>query len=214
MDDEKTGLTRSNSSVPDVDGANSDRDVTQFGLTFGAETSAIRLEKPDRKSRAYRRDGLRADARRTVEYIASRGKTPIEALHDIVKPGWRAATRAIAKDLGISRLEAFRLWQRCAEELLPYTAPRLDGLDVAALAGAVAGGVGLSHFLAASRASAEMEARRTVDGSTVDVTPRPDASQVLHTLDATESGGIASEPDSGTVSPDDLLSRLPPRGSD
>lgn len=182
----------------------------QFGLALSADDpAAVRAEPADRSDRRQRRDGLRSDARRTVEYIASRGRTPIEALHDIVKLGWKDGTRQLAKELGIGRAEAFKLWLGVAEATLPYTAPRLDGLDLGAALGAAAGGAGLAHFLAASALGAELARdRAAVPGVAVRV------SHEGNTLDVPDLLGNAGPIDSPDVSANDTLSRLPPRGSD
>jgi hypothetical protein len=209
MDDKGAG-NRSSGPAMGEETAKTPGDASQFGLGLGPDDpAAVRLEAADRADRRQRRDGLRSDARRTVEYIASRGRTPIEAMHDIVKLGWKDGTRQLAKELGINRAEAFKLWLGVAEATLPYTAPRLDGLDLGAALGAVAGGAGLAHYLAASALGAELARdRAAVPGVAVRV------SHEVNTLDATELPGLAGPIDRQEVSDHDTLSRLPPRGSD
>lgn len=187
--------------------------ASQFGLGLGPDDpAAVRIEPAIRAERRQRRDGLRSDARRTVEYIAGRGRTPIEALHDVVKLGWKDGTRQLAKELGIGRAEAFKLWLHASEALLPYTAPRLDGLDLSATLGAVAGGAGLAHYLAASALGAELARdRAALPGSAV---PGLALSHDDRTLDAPGPRGLAGQDDSRDVSAHDTLSRLPPRGPD
>ena len=97
-----------------------------------------------------RRGVLRSDARRTAEYLASRGKTPVEALHDLAGMRWQVAVRKIAKECHCSELEALKIWRDCNVALLPYSAARLDPLELGALAGGAAGGLTMAHFLAAS----------------------------------------------------------------
>lgn len=93
---------------------------------------------------------IRADARRAAEYLATRGKTPIEALHDVAGMRWQHAVRKISKELQCSRLEAFKVWQSCNVALLPYSAARFDTLELGSLAGGAAGSLTVAHFLAAS----------------------------------------------------------------
>lgn len=96
------------------------------------------------------RGSLRADARRAAEYLASRGKTPLEALHDVAGMRWQTAVKKIARELACSKLEAFRVWQSCNVALLPYSAAKYDTLELDRLAGGAAGGLTVAHFLAAS----------------------------------------------------------------
>jgi hypothetical protein len=187
--------------------------ASQFGLALsGDDPAAVQLGPADRSDRRQRRDGLRSDARRTLEFLASRGRTPIEALHDVVKLGWKDGTRTLAKELGIGKAEAFRLWRDIAEGLLPYTAPTLDGLDLGAAlgAGAAAGSAGLAHYLAASALGAEL-AR---DRAALPGVAMPSVSRDIGTLDDPKSPGLASVQHELSISVDETVSRLPPRGSD
>ena len=64
---------------------------------------------------------------------------------------WQIAIRKIAKECQCSRLEAVKIWVQINVALLPYTAPRMDPLELGALAGGMAGGsLTVAHFLAAS----------------------------------------------------------------
>jgi hypothetical protein len=106
---------------------------------------AVALVDANRNTRR-RRDGIRGDARRTAEYLAQRGKTPVEALHDLVGMGWLRGMRALKKELKVSEERAYELWERAVVHLLPYTAARFETIELGPNA---AGGMALGHFLAA-----------------------------------------------------------------
>jgi len=117
--------------------------------SFRPETEPQAVESTTIVARQERR-ALRSDARRTAEYLATRGKTPVEALHDVAGMRWQIAIRKIAKECQCSRLEAVKIWVQINVALLPYSAARLDPLELGALAGGAAGGLTMAHFLAAS----------------------------------------------------------------
>jgi hypothetical protein len=106
------------------------------------------------------RSTLRGDARRTAEYLASRGTTPVEALHDVVKLGWKRGVREIARELGCSKQLAMPIWLRCVESLLPYAAAKFETLELGPQA---AQGLAIGHFMAA-RAMSEALARERDGG--------------------------------------------------
>jgi len=135
------GAVAAASHAPAVVGA-------QKAWSFRPETEPQVIESTVIARRERR--ALRSDARRTAEYLASRGKTPVEALHDVAGMRWQVAIRKIAKECQCSRLEAVKIWVQINVALLPYSAARLDPLELGALAGGAAGGLTVAHFLAAS----------------------------------------------------------------
>jgi len=151
----------------------------QTALDWRPDGSAALTAAPadGRRFKPGVRHQIRDDARRTAEYLASRGKTPAEALHDVVKLGAARAIAFIVKETGCTRLQALDRWQAMTEALLPYTAPRFDVIELGA---ANAGGAAIGHFLAASAMSELLATRRD--------SPR---SQEGITLDATAQGGLA-----------------------
>jgi len=159
------------------------------------------------RERAPRRNTLRGDARRTAEYLAARGGvTPVEALHDVIKAGWRRSVRELVKELRVSPKEAMAIYERCAVALLPFTAPRFDVMDLGALAaGAGAAGNALAaHFLAA-RAMGDLLALERESGAV-----RP-ASTVGHTVDGQQAIDLASPGGGGTAT---IHGSLPPKAAD
>jgi hypothetical protein len=160
-----------------------------------------------RAARRRRRDGMRGDARRTAEYLASRGKTPVEALHDIVMMGWRRAVIVLAAELRVSPERAFELFLQCANTLLPYTAPKHETLE---LGPGAAGGLALGHFLAA-RAMGDMLAAERAPGLSrnstgIDRSPGAELPLTINGLSAGDFG----RPDPGRT----LGQALPPKGAD
>jgi len=163
------------------------------------------------RRRVQQRELLRADAKRTAEYLASRGTTPIEALHDLVKLGWRRGVRDLSRELRIPPERAMAIWQRAVEAILPYTAARFETLELGPNA---AGGLALGHFLAARAMSAELAAERDSPRNT----SANRASRVGHTLDV-EAGGelplqISDMADGKPASTGSALAGLPPKGAD
>lgn len=177
-----------------------DQTHTEFALEPVDANSAPRERSP-------RRNTLRGDARRTAEYLASRGGgTPIEALHDVVKLGWRRGVRELAKELRVSPEKAAAIYERWTVALLPYTAPRFDVMDLNAIAAAAAGGGNplAAHFLAA-RAMSELLALERES-------PRaPALSTVGRTVDGQQVIDLASETDGGTAA---IPAGLPPKAAD
>jgi hypothetical protein len=111
----------------------------------GAPVVTVESVSPKRNWRRGRE--MRADARRTAEYLAERGPTPVEAIHDVAKMRWKVAIREISRHAKCSKLEAMKMWLACANALLPYSAARLDTIELGANA---AGGLALAHWLAAN----------------------------------------------------------------
>jgi len=120
------------------------------------------------------RHAIRGDARRTAEYLASRGKLPAEVLQDIVSLGMVRAIRLIAKETGCTRLQALDRWHAMTLALLPFTAPRFETIELGPQA---AGGLALGHYLAASAMSDLLATRRngapSQDGITLDAASEP-----------------------------------------
>lgn len=146
----------------------------QIGWQFASDGSSQVIDSAVTRSGKRPRDGvsLRSDARRAAEYLATRGKTPLEALHDVAGMRWQTAVRKIARELQCSRLEAFRVWQSCNVALLPYSAARFDTLELGSMAGGGAGGLTVAHFLAASMVAERVAsgglAALSTDGQSVD----------------------------------------------
>jgi hypothetical protein len=179
-------------------------DWTADGQAVVTETDANRVAR----KRVQQRDLLRSDARRTAEYLATRGTTPIEAVHDLVKLGWRRAVRELTRELKIPPERAMAIWQRAAEALLPYTAARFETLEIGANA---AGGLALGHFLAARAMSEALAADRD--------SPRvPSASRVGHTLDHAATMDLPLSVNALGADTSDETDRiragLPPKGTD
>jgi hypothetical protein len=130
-----------------------------------------------KKGRTSDRNSLRGDARRTAEYLATRGVTPIEAMHDVARMGIVRAAKHLSRELGISREKAAAIWERCTAAILPYTAARIESLELGPNAAA---GFGLGHYLAARAVSDLLASER-------ESRPEPAPSRVRHTLDATEA---------------------------
>jgi hypothetical protein len=159
----------------------------QIGWQFAGDGSAQVIEKPAIvKNRRHDAGSLRSDARRAAEYLASRGKTPIEALHDIAGTHWRKAVRQIARELQCSKLEAFKVWLSCQTALLPYSAARFDTIELGGQLGAAGGSLTVAHFLAASMVAERMGAvgfaPMSTDGQSVDST-------VIEQLPLLDGGG-------------------------
>jgi hypothetical protein len=110
----------------------------QTGLAFAADGSASPVAEPVTRSLRRVRRNYRADA--LISMLAEKGPLPAEILHKAIRQGWRYLQR----ELGCSKLEAFKLWVSLIESLLPYTAARLAQLEIKTDPGAAA------HFLAAS----------------------------------------------------------------
>jgi hypothetical protein len=164
----------------------------QLGLTFAPDGEPQTEEKPAAVKRyATARGELRADARRTAEYLASRGATPTEALHDIARMKWKVAIREIAKAAKCSELEAMKMWRECCVALLPFTAARFDTIELGAQLGA-SGGLALAHFMAASMVAERMSADvQSVDSRNLEGLPLLDMAgpSVGHV------GGLPPKPD-------------------
>jgi hypothetical protein len=181
------------------------------GAPLVTEVDANRVAR----RRVQQRELLRSDAKRTAEYLATRGTTPIEAIHDLVKLGWRRGVRELAKELRIPPERAMAIWQRAAEALLPYTAARFETLELGPNA---AGGLALGHFLAARAMSDSLAAER--DGATGSAPARgaPGRARVGDTLDGTVTLDLASPvKDLGEGEMRDTLAiraALPPKGAD
>lgn len=175
----------------------------QTALTWSADGQpGVALVDANRGARRRRdRDGIRADARRVTEWLSTRGKLPIEAIHDLVALGWLRGTRLLAKELGISRERAFELFMQAAIAILPYTAPKQGMLELGETA---AGGLALGHFLAARAMGEALQSGRAAsqlevvskDRQSLDTSNR----EVFHGL---TDGGTAME-----------LQGLPPRAAD
>lgn len=120
----------------------------QTALTWSADGQpGVALVDANRGARRRRdRDGIRADSRRVTEWLSTRGKLPIEALHDLVGLGWIRASRLLAKELRIPPERAFEFFMQAVLAILPYTAPKQGMLELGETA---AGGLALGHFLAA-----------------------------------------------------------------
>jgi len=120
------------------------------------------------------RHTIRGDARRTAEYLASRGKLPAEVLQDVVSLGMVRAIRLIAKETGCTRLQALDRWHAMTLALLPFTAPRFETIELGPQA---AGGLALGHYLAASAMSdllaTRRESRPSQEGITLDAASEP-----------------------------------------
>jgi hypothetical protein len=150
----------------------------QSALLFRPDGSAELTAEPARLPKRNHR-GIRGDARRTAEYLASRGATPAEALHSVARLAWRTAVKELVKALRCTPLQAFELWRGCVVELLPYTASRFATLE---LGDNAAGGLALAHFLAASAMSDRLAAPRgqpvSTDGRSVDIQQTIDLASV------------------------------------
>jgi hypothetical protein len=117
----------------------------QTGLAIAGQPAAevIHARRSGRPAgrRNYRTEQL-------VSYLSAKGKMPAEMLHDVLRQGWRK----LQKDLGISAKEAFEIWRDLNLALMPYTAPKLAALEIAATGdGAGALGAGALHLLAAQQ---------------------------------------------------------------
>jgi hypothetical protein len=120
----------------------------QAALAWDAAGEPVVTVESTAPKRNWRRGReMRADARRTAEYLAERGPTPVEAIHDVAKMRWKVAIREISRHAKCSELEAMKMWLACANALLPYSAARLDTIELGANA---AGGLALAHWLAAN----------------------------------------------------------------
>jgi hypothetical protein len=161
--------------------------AVQSALLFRADGSAELTAEPASVRKRHHR-GIRDDARRTAEYLASRGATPAEALHSVAKLAWRHAVRELVKELRCTPLQAFDLWRGCVIELLPYTASRLNTLD---LGEGAAGGLALAHFLAASAMSDRLARGVSTDHRSVDTSQTLDLALVSEALpDEVTRGGL------------------------
>lgn len=122
----------------------------QKAWSFAAGNEAQVIEMPTAGKVVRERGRLRTDARRTTEYLATRGKTPAEALHDVAGMKWQRAIKEIKRHAKCSELDAMKLWLACNQALLPYTAARYDTLELGSQLAGSAGNLSLAHFLAAS----------------------------------------------------------------
>jgi len=176
-------------------------DWTADGQAVVTETDANRVAR----KRVQQRELMRSDARRTAEYLATRGTTPIEAVHDLVRMGWRRAVRDLVRELKIPPERAMAIWQRAAEALLPYTAARFETLELGPNA---AGGLALGHFLAA---------RAMSDALAVD-RDSPRQSRVRDTLDGSVTSDLAlpfnAVSSDRSDDTDTIRAGLPPKGAD
>jgi hypothetical protein len=149
----------------------------QVTLTF-AQTTEPQFAVVDAVPvRRRERGSLRSDARRTAEYLASRGPTPVEALHDVARMRWKDAIKQISKHAKCTELEAMKMWRDCNLAILPYAAARFDTIELGAAMGGQ-GGLAMSHFLAAS-----MIADRALTGA-------PHPSTEGQSVDSSESRGL------------------------
>jgi hypothetical protein len=167
----------------------------QTALAFAGDGSIAIVGEPASVRRRHHR-GIRDDARRTAEYLASRGATPAESLHNVARMKWRVAIAEITKATGCTKLEAFRLWVSINENLLPYTASRINSMDLAEQA--AAGSMAMAHFLAASAISDRLGTSH----------------ESLHrgSIDTSQAVDIASENE--TLPSEVTRSGLPPKGTD
>ena len=179
----------------DVDAPAEPAGGIQTALAFGADGAVAIVGEPASVRRRHHR-GIRDDARRTAEYLASRGTTPAESLHNIARMKWRVAITEIVKATGCTKMEAFRLWVSINENLLPYTASRINAMDLGEQM--AAGSMAMAHFLAASA-----------------ISDRIGPSNVsLHrgSIDTTQAVDLASETDG--IPREVTRSGLPPKGTD
>jgi hypothetical protein len=186
----------------------------QTALTWSGDGEPVVTEVDANRvarKRVQQRELLRSDAKRTAEYLASRGTTPIEALHDLVKLGWRRGVRDLARELRIPPERAMAIWQRAAEALLPFTAAKFETLELGPNA---AGGLALGHFLAAKAMSDTLAAERDAPRNT----SANRASRVGTTLDGSVTGELALQNsdigDGKSVGTGSALTGLPPKGAD
>jgi hypothetical protein len=148
----------------------------QTALDWRPDGSAALTAAPpaNNRFRNQTRHQIRGDARRTAEYLASRGKLPAEVLQDVVSLGMVRAIRLIAKETGCTKLQALDRWQAMTEALLPFTAPRFETIELGPTA---ATGLAMGHYLAASAMSDLLANRRAAgpsqDGITLDGTSQP-----------------------------------------
>lgn len=196
------GAPEPGGAAPDAAGitgaAGTMRGGAQLALAWDA-TGSVRLgvEPADTRTRVYR--GARGDWRRTTEYLAARGKLPIENLHDLAKLTPDKAIPRIMKLAAMSRTEAYREWRNLQAELLPYTAARLANVEGAAgLAEAI--GAGAAHYLAASHLSRTQSERNVASSDIREVSGGP---QVLD-IDGEIEGGATIVP----------MRSLPPKAQD
>jgi hypothetical protein len=140
---------------------------TQIGLTFAPEGEAQTVDTTARRRLLIGPARLRSDARRTAEYLASRGPTPTEALHDVARMKWKVAIREISRHARCSELEAMKMWRDINVALLPFTAARFDTIELGQQLGA-SGGLALAHFMAASMVAERMSTGPSTDVQSVD----------------------------------------------
>jgi len=183
-------------TVREAERATAEQPAPQMALAFDPAGGVAVVTEPADAHRRPRRDGIRGDARRTTEYIATRGTTPIEALHNVCRMKLPDAIDYLAKHMGCTKYQAGQFWQRCCELMLPYTAARLDTLPLADAAAAT-GGLAMAHFLAATAMGRELSASRSADGQSVD-------SHVTAEIGSQSEGGHVN----------DHVAALPPRGAD
>jgi hypothetical protein len=167
----------------------------QTALAFGSDGAVAIVGEPASVRRRHHR-GIRDDARRTAEYLASRGATPAESLHNIARMKWRIAITEIVKATGCTKMEAFRLWVSINENLLPYTASRINAMDLGEQM--AAGSMAMAHFLAASAISDRLGP----------------SNESLHrgSIDTSQAVDIPSEMDG--IPNQVTRSGLPPKGTD
>lgn len=145
------GATVPASAEPASAGEPASRDRAQLALVWDAAGEpAVAAESAEARKRHYR--GARGDWRRATEFLAGRGKLPLEQLHDIAKMAPDKAVAHVMKVAGMSRKEAWAEWRSIVSEILPYTAAKLATLEGIADLGA-AMGAGAAHYLAASAVS-------------------------------------------------------------
>jgi len=126
------------------------RDRGQLALVWDAAGApGVAVEPAEAHKRHYR--GARGDWRRATEFLAGRGKLPLEQLHDIARMSPEKAVKFIMRVAGMGRAAAWAEWRSVCSEILPYTAAKLATLEGVAELGA-AMGAGAMHYLAASTA--------------------------------------------------------------
>jgi len=169
--------------------------AAQIGWQFGADGGAAVVEAPaEPPKRIATRGTLRSDARRAAEYLASRGKTPLESLHDVARMRWRVAVRVIAKELQCSKLEAFKIWQSCAVSLLPYSAARFDTIELGGQLAGSAGSLTVAHFLAASMVAERLGQPMSPEGRSFDSTMTTQYQLLADDGQASAQSGLPPKP--------------------
>lgn len=107
-----------------------------------------------------------------VAYLDAQGARPSHQLAKLLGPGDPfELIEAMAKRLGVAKVEAFDRYVRVAETLLRYTERQLAELKVEAdsgTAGAIGAGMGMLHLAALQALSAQQGGGEGVVGPTVE----------------------------------------------